>query len=169
MKQGGFTLIELVTVIALLGILTAVALPRFIDVTDDAREAASSSILGSFNTSITLSRSAWLAKGSNPTSLTMDGITHEYSAQGWPKGSTLDSAGCSELWRELIQSAPSIGEFGSVTVGDTDWLSVGVTTACLFIQVQGDTISAATNPHLFYYFTDAGSIAAGTVTAVNFP
>lgn len=45
--QGGFTLIELVMVIVILGILSAVALPKFVDLGGDARVAAMKSVEGS--------------------------------------------------------------------------------------------------------------------------
>jgi len=46
-KQQGFTLIELIVVIVILGILAAVALPRFLNVANDARTSVMKGVQGS--------------------------------------------------------------------------------------------------------------------------
>ena len=61
-EQQGFTLIELVIVIIILGILAATAAPKFINLTGDAREATLHGIAGAINSANTLTFSKFLIK-----------------------------------------------------------------------------------------------------------
>jgi MSHA pilin protein MshA len=62
-KQQGFTLVELVVVIVILGVLAATALPRFINVTNDARIAAVNGIAGGLRSSVGAIQARYFATG----------------------------------------------------------------------------------------------------------
>ena len=62
-KQKGFTLIELVVVIVILGILAATAVPKFIDLTGDARTSVMKGVQGSISSAVNLAHAKALVEG----------------------------------------------------------------------------------------------------------
>lgn len=68
-NQRGFTLIELIVVIVILGILAATALPKFTDLTSDARVSKMSGALGALKSASALAHAAYLVGSSSAVSI----------------------------------------------------------------------------------------------------
>lgn len=74
-QQSGFTLIELITVIVILGALAVIALPRYIDLQDEAEQAATDGVAGSLGAAAAVNLAGALAGDAAAVSVTQcDGV-----------------------------------------------------------------------------------------------
>ncbi len=87
-RQGGFTLIELVVVIVILGILAVTAAPRFLNLQNDARESALQGLKGALDgaAGIVYGKAAINGVETSSTANTdVDGVNTIY---GYPEATT---------------------------------------------------------------------------------
>jgi MSHA pilin protein MshA len=87
--QRGFTLIELVVVIVILGILAAFAVPRFMGLEDQARVASVNAMAGSLRSGATMAHGVWEASGT-PATITVPGVATAITiTNGFPNNGTV--------------------------------------------------------------------------------
>jgi len=125
-RRAGFTMVELVAVIVLLGILAAVALPRFIDTREPAHEATVRNVGAALITAVDLVHMTWRLEGSVPNAQNLPGFglgDVDVNALGWPTDTTgaatipTGTAGrnqCRRLLESLLLGGPAVSRYDGI-------------------------------------------------------
>lgn len=147
-KQAGFTLIEIIAVIVIIGILSAVALPKFVNLGGEARVAKMQGAVGAVNSAAVLIHSKWLAQGSPATGT----VAFE--------GGSLSAVPADG---DIVNGYPSATRIAEVAgLGATDFDMPAAAAGVLTVRADGSHTSCS-----FTYTQSAAAGAAPTTDTTN--
>jgi MSHA pilin protein MshA len=159
--QGGFTLIELIVVIVILGILAATALPKFASLSGEARLASLNAAKGSLAATSAMTHGKYLVAPAGTikvegTSVTMNTIS------GYPAASTQAEADALAAAAGLSSADYKVYVSGN---GDTE----PTVTAGQFAVVPNSIVNTKTAAKCFVLYTPATTANTAPTISVGSP
>ncbi|MFT4925796.1 MAG: MSHA pilin protein MshB [Phenylobacterium sp.] len=186
-RQRGFTLIELIAVVVILGFLSATAIPKFMNATDDAKEAAVEGVAGGIASAVGLVRAQWELEGrtltvnlgssgaNNAGTVLFDNTTIWVNAIGYPftagtatPTSTVPTqANCELTFDNILQNSPSSTIINSAITNRyyVSTATINSLNSCVYhlmasLDRSSGSVGSPTisNGEGFYYTPDSGRI-----------
>ncbi|MCG7584293.1 type II secretion system protein [Photobacterium sp. OFAV2-7] len=185
-RQAGFSLVELMIVIIVVGLLAVAALPRFINITDEAKKASIEGVAGGFATAVMSARAQWEAYGrpvqSGFNRVNYDGTDFYLSTkakdsflvgEGYPVSQSQHQVNevvnddCVWLMENLLQNPPLVTKDSTEAVNGSNLFYTtangsGVNKECRYYQLASADTKGTTNNitsgHYFSYLPAKGQV-----------
>ncbi|MGL6150359.1 MAG: prepilin-type N-terminal cleavage/methylation domain-containing protein [Aeromonas sobria] len=138
-KQAGFTLIELVIVIIILGILAVTAAPKFLNLQDDARYSAAQGVQAALQSSANLVYSKAALEGieSASSAQKLDGLDKVEVIFGYPTAKTISEAVTLEGWSVSGADGTFVPDNGAGNNCSVVYTEADATTKIFSTKIEG--------------------------------